>query len=129
MAPGCGGPAILAARPAARAAAGWTRRRRLRHHAIVSRQGWTMHLAFRMATVVALWLAFGTAFAQRVEGDAVPGARGMYESEVKVNGQGESERNTAFARALSGVLAKLTGTRSVAGLPGVGQELRHARDY
>jgi len=88
-----------------------------------------MHLAFRMATVVALWLAFGTAFAQRVEGDAVPGARGMYESEVKVNGQGESERNTAFARALSGVLAKLTGTRSVAGLPGVGQELRHARDY
>jgi hypothetical protein len=88
-----------------------------------------MHLAFRMASAVALWLVLGTAFAQRVEGDVVPGAQGMYEVDVKVNGQGEAERNTAFARALSGVLAKLTGNRSVAGLPGVGQELRHARDY
>src|SRR4249919_181515 len=87
-----------------------------------------MRLAIRIAGVVALWLAFGAAFAQRVEGDRA-GARGMYEAEVNVNGQGETERNTAFARAMSQVLGKLTGNRSAAAMPGVGQELRHARDY
>jgi hypothetical protein len=72
-----------------------------------------MRLAIRIAGVVALWLAFGAAFAQRVEGDRA-GARGMYEAEVNVNGQGETERNTAFARAMSQVLGKLTGNRSAA---------------
>jgi hypothetical protein len=72
-----------------------------------------------------LWLVLGTAFAQRVEGDVVVGARGLYEAEISVNGQGEAERNTGFARALSQVLGKLTGNRSAASHPGVGQELRH----
>ena len=94
-----------------------------------------MHPAFRTQRVCAfaamLWLAFAMApaHAQRTEGDRVASARGLYEAEVNVNGQGEGERNTGFARALSQVLAKLTGTRSVAGMPGVGQELRHARDF
>ncbi|BCT92845.1 hypothetical protein LYSHEL_18690 [Lysobacter helvus] len=87
-----------------------------------------MRLAIRIAGVVALWLAFGAAFAQRVEGDRA-GAHGMYEAEVNVNGQGETERNTAFARAMSQVLGKLSGNRSAASMPGVGQELRRARDY
>ena len=87
-----------------------------------------MRLAIRIAGVVALWLAFGAAFAQRVEGDRA-GARGLYEAEVNVNGQGETERNTAFARAMSQVLGKLSGNRSAASMPGVGQELRRARDY
>ena len=82
--------------------------------------------------VVAWPLAAGwrsaTAFAQRVEGDRA-GAQGMYEAEVPVNGQGEAERNAGFARALAQVLGKLSGDRSAAGRPGVGQELRHARDY
>ena len=92
-----------------------------------------MHLASRMAKAVVgtalLWLVLGTAFAQRVEGDVVVGARGLYEAEISVNGQGEAERNTGFARALSQVLGKLTGNRSAASHPGVGQELRHARNY
>jgi hypothetical protein len=94
-----------------------------------------MHPAFptqvRIAFAAMLWLAFAMApaHAQRTEGDKVAGARGLYEAEVNVNGQGEAERNTGFARALSSVLAKLTGTKSVSGMPGVGQELRHARDF
>lgn len=92
-----------------------------------------MHLAFRMAKMVAgvalLWFAFGSAQAQRTEGDVVQGARGVYEAEVKVNSQGESERNAGFARAMTIVLGKLTGDRSAPSRPGVGQELRHAKDF
>jgi len=92
-----------------------------------------MRLAIRMVGALALWLVLsmampGAAFAQRVEGDRA-GAQGTYQAEINVNGQGENERNGGFARALSQVLGKLTGTKNVAGLPGVGQELRHARDY
>ena len=87
-----------------------------------------MRFAWRMAVAVVMSLAMGAAFAQRVEGDRA-GAQGMYESEVNVNGQGENERNAGFARALSSVLGKMTGNRAVSGLPGVGQELRRARDY
>lgn len=83
---------------------------------------------FRGFWLVALLLASFTAAAQRVEGDRA-GAQGPYEAEVNVNGQGEAERNTGFARALSSVLAKLSGMRSVSGQPGVGQELRRAREY
>lgn len=75
-----------------------------------------------------LVLASVTAAAQRVEGDRA-GARGPYEAEVAVNGQGEAERHAGFARALSLVLARLSGSRSVAAEPGVGQELRRARDF
>lgn len=84
--------------------------------------------AFRGFWLAALLLASFTATAQRVEGDRA-GAQGPYEAEVNVNGQGEGERNTGFARALSSVLAKLSGIRSVAGQPGVGQELRRAKEY
>jgi hypothetical protein len=92
-----------------------------------------MHRAFRMAKtlagVAALWLVLGSAFAQRVEGDRVESARGLYEAEVKVNGQGQAERSAGFARAMSQVLGKLTGDRSATSRPGVGQELRRADEY
>jgi hypothetical protein len=84
--------------------------------------------AFRGFWLAALLLASFTATAQRVEGDRA-GAQGPYEAEVSVNGQGEPERNTGFARALSTVLARLSGNRSVSGQPGVGQELRRAKDF
>jgi hypothetical protein len=87
-----------------------------------------MRLVIRMAGVVGLWFVFGLAFAQRVEGDRA-GAQGTYEAEVPVKGQGEAERNAGFARALAQVLGKLSGDRSAAGRPGVGQELRHAKDF
>lgn len=80
-----------------------------------------------------LWLAMlllvsFVAAAQRVEGDRA-GAQGLYAVEVSVNGQGEAQRNTAFARGLAQVLGKLSGDRAAAGRPGVGQELRRAKDY
>jgi hypothetical protein len=84
--------------------------------------------AFRGFWLAALLLASFTATAQRVEGDRA-GAQGPYEAEVSVNGQGPAERNTGFARALSTVLARLSGNRSVSGQPGVGQELRRAQEY
>jgi hypothetical protein len=84
--------------------------------------------AFQGFWLAALLLASFTATAQRVEGDRA-GAQGPYEAEVTVNGQGEAERNTGFARALSSVLARLSGNRSVSGQPGVGQELRRAKEY
>ncbi|GAA5077834.1 DUF2066 domain-containing protein [Lysobacter panacisoli] len=75
-----------------------------------------------------LLLASFTAAAQRVEGDRAR-AEGIYATEVQVNGQGETERNTAFARALAQVLGKLSGDRGAASRPGVGQELRQAKTY
>ncbi len=79
--------------------------------------------------LLALLLAFvGSSWAQRVEGDRAS-AQGSYEAEVPVNGQGPAERGAGFARALSQVLAKLSGDRSATGRPGVGQELRRAREY
>ena len=91
-----------------------------------------MRLAIRWmgttASVLGLWLLCAAAFAQRVEGDRA-GAQGLYEAEVPVNSQGENERNAGFARAMAQVLGKVTGDRGAAGRPGVGQELRHARDY
>ena len=78
---------------------------------------------------LALAAAFSTAaLAQRVEGDRA-NAQGVYQAEVPVNSQSESERNTGFARALSQVLAKMSGDRSAAARPGVGQEMRRAKDY
>jgi len=64
----------------------------------------------------------------RTEGDAVS-ARGLYQAEVPVNGQGEAERQGGFARALGSVLSKLSGDRGVMSRPGVGAELRNAKDY
>jgi len=64
----------------------------------------------------------------RTEGDRA-GAQGVYEAEVPVNSQGEAERSNAFARALGMVLGKLTGDRNVAGRPGIGAEMRNAKNY
>jgi uncharacterized protein len=80
------------------------------------------------ACALALLAAAGTAMAQRVEGDRA-GAQGPYEAEVPVRTQNEGEREAGFARALAQVFGKLSGDRSVASRPGVGQELRRAADY
>ena len=76
----------------------------------------------------ALVLASFSASAQRTEGDRVS-AEGLYAAEIKVNGQGESERRMGFSRALAQVLAKLTGDAKVAARPGVVAEIRNAADY
>jgi len=68
------------------------------------------------------------AHAQRVEGDRAS-ASGVYEAEVQVNSQTDTERDRGFARALAQVLAKISGDRAATGRPGVGQELRRAKDY
>ncbi|MBX3714171.1 MAG: DUF2066 domain-containing protein [Lysobacter sp.] len=73
-------------------------------------------------------LAALPALAQRVEGDRA-GASGVYDAEVPVNNQTEAERNNGFARALAQVLAKISGDRAATARPGVGQELRRAKDY
>src|SRR5690606_33544505 len=39
------------------------------------------------------------------------------------------ERNGAFARGLLQVLQRVTGDRAINGKPGVGEELRRAKDY
>ena len=98
-----------------------------------------MRLAIRMTCVTAVMLAvltggmlldggFGVAFAQRVEGDRAF-AQGVYQAEATVRSQSESERNVGFARALLQVLDRLTGDRNASARPGVGQELRNARQY
>lgn len=79
-------------------------------------------LALTLAIVVPV------AHAQRVEGDRASAA-GVYEAEVPVNNQTDAERNNGFARALAQVLAKITGDRAATGRPGVGQELRRAREF
>lgn len=91
-----------------------------------------MRLAVRGARVIG-WALAGLlvalpAFAQRVEGDRAS-AQGVYEAEVPVRSQAESEREAGFARALAQVFAKLSGDRSISSRPGVGQELRRAKDY
>ncbi len=88
----------------------------------------TIRIATLVVSFAALLLASFAAAAQRVEGDRA-GAQGMYAAEVPVNGQGEGERNAAIARALAQVLARLSGDRNAAARPGVGQELRHAKNF
>ncbi|MFT3763424.1 MAG: DUF2066 domain-containing protein [Pseudoxanthomonas sp.] len=86
-----------------------------------------------LALILAAWLALavGPVAAQsglRTEGD-VAGAKGIYEAEVPVNSQSETDRNTGLARALGKVLAQLSGDRNAIGRPGVMPELRKAADY
>lgn len=87
-----------------------------------------MRQALRVAWAAGLLLLAGLASAQRVEGDRAA-ARGPYEAEVPVKNQSAAERGGGFARALSQVLGKLSGDRSAAGRPGVGQEMRRAGEY
>ena len=93
-----------------------------------SRRSTTFGTLLRTAGAALLLAASFAVPAQRVEGDRA-GAEGIYQSEVQVNGQGETERNSAFARALAQVLGKLSGDRGAASRPGVGQELRQAKTY
>ncbi|WP_425493918.1 DUF2066 domain-containing protein [Lysobacter gummosus] len=87
-----------------------------------------MGKAIRGWMAAMLLLASFAASAQRVEGDRAQ-AEGAYSAEVPVGGQSESERNGAMARALAQVLSKMSGDRTAASRPGVGQELRRAKDY
>ncbi len=73
-------------------------------------------------------LLAASAWGQRVEGDRA-GGQGMYEAEVPVSSQSESERRAGFARGLAQVLGKLSGDRSAASRPGVGREMRRAEDF
>ena len=85
---------------------------------------------FALVAVLSFLFA-STAWAQRAprtEGDRA-GVQSVYDAEVPVNSQGESERAGAFARALGVVLGKLSGDRNATGRPGVGAELRNAKDY
>ena len=88
----------------------------------------TTRIAALVVSFAVLSLAGFDADAQRVEGDRAT-AQGMYAAEVPVNGQGEAARNAAITRALAQVLAKVSGDRNAAGRPGVGQELRRAREF
>ena len=94
-----------------------------------------MHRAIRMAwtsTLVAAGLLLTgvspAALAQRVEGDRAA-AQGIYQAEVSVRTQSESDRNNGFARGLIQVLGKLSGDRNANARPGIGQELRNAKSY
>lgn len=81
----------------------------------------------RVVFVLLLGLAL-PALAQRAEGSRAA-ASGVYEAEVPVRSQGDAERNAAYGRALSQVLGKLSGERNPGARPGLGEELRQARDY
>lgn len=82
-----------------------------------------------LAVVAAVLLALAApAAAQRVEGDRAE-ARGLYQAEVTVRGQGDAERQAGFARALAEVLAKVTGDRQAASRPGVADAIRNAGRY
>ncbi len=87
-----------------------------------------MARAYRYLTAFLL-LAFSTAvLAQRVEGSRAR-ASGIYSAEVVVTNQGDAQRNSGFARGLLQVLTRITGDRGVNQKPGVGDELRRAREY
>ena len=93
----------------------------------MQRKTWAWMLASHLWACMLLVFS-SPAHAQRTEGDRAA-ASGPYEAEVAVRNQGESERNAAFGRALSAVLAKVTGDRGAAQRPGVRDELGKARDY
>lgn len=89
---------------------------------------WAASAEWLLVCALAVMAIPGIASAQRVEGDRAS-AQGTYAAEVPVRSQTEAERNTGFARALSQVFGKLSGDRSASARPGVGQELRRAKDY
>ncbi|MFC7300657.1 DUF2066 domain-containing protein [Cognatiluteimonas weifangensis] len=89
----------------------------------------TIRMAWRAGWLLVLLAGgIGVASAQRVEGDRAA-ARGVYQAEVSVRSQAESERHAGFARALAQVLGKLSGDRGAAARPGVDDEMRRAGDY
>ncbi|RMH94224.1 DUF2066 domain-containing protein [Lysobacter pythonis] len=87
-----------------------------------------MRTAIRWTWAAMLLLCMTPAFAQRAEGSRAR-AQGVYEAEVLVRSQTDGERDGGFARALSQVLSNLSGERNPGARPGVGQELRRAKEY
>lgn len=87
-----------------------------------------MRATIRWTWAAMLVLAMGTAQAQRVEGSRAS-AQGAYDAEVSVRSQSAAERNNGFSRGLIQVLSKLTGERAPQQRPGVGDEVRNAKDY
>ena len=87
-----------------------------------------MARAFRYLTAFLLLALSTSVLAQRVEGTRAR-ASGIYSAEVVVNNQGDAQRNSGLARGLLQVLTRITGDRAVNQKPGVGDELRRAREY
>ena len=86
-------------------------------------------LAFVLTALLSLPAAPAMAQqAMRTEGD-VASAQGVYEAEVPVNSQADSDRPGALARALGQVLGKLSGDRQAMSRPGVAAMLRDADQY
>ena len=86
-----------------------------------------MRATIRWTWAAMLVLAMGTAQAQRVEGSRAS-AQGAYDAEVSVRSQSAAERNNGFSRGLIQVLSKLTGERAPQQRPGVGDEVRNAKE-
>jgi uncharacterized protein len=105
----------------------------LRHHSAMNaslqgpKQGGGMPRSIHWLCGILLLVLASVASAQRVEGDR-PGAEGLYAAEVPVTSQTAAAREAGFTRALAQVLGKLSGDRNVVGRPGVGRELRRAKD-
>ncbi|TZF91593.1 DUF2066 domain-containing protein [Lysobacter lacus] len=87
-----------------------------------------MARAYRIFLAFLLLASSTAVLAQRVEGSRAS-ASGPYSAEVVVNNQGDAQRNSGFARGLLQVLTRVTGDRAVNQKPGVGDELRRAREY
>ncbi len=87
-----------------------------------------MRSATRWMWALMLLLFALPALAQRAEGSRAR-AQGAYEAEVPVRSQSESDRNSGFSRGLLQVLGNLSGEANPAARPGVGEELRRAREY
>ncbi|HEY4582333.1 MAG TPA: DUF2066 domain-containing protein [Lysobacter sp.] len=87
-----------------------------------------MARAFRYLTAFLLLALSTSVLAQRVEGSRAR-ASGLYSAEVVVTNQSDAQRNSGFARGLLQVLTRITGDRAVNQKPGVGDELRRAREY
>ncbi len=82
----------------------------------------------RWTWMAILALAAFAAQAQRLEGSRAS-AQGAYGAEVSVRSQSAAERDTGFSRALIQVLGRITGERAPQQLPGIGEEIRKAKDY
>ncbi|PJK11584.1 hypothetical protein CO608_03515 [Lysobacteraceae bacterium NML08-0793] len=89
-----------------------------------------MRSVIQWAFALLLAICMLPALAQRAsEGGQRARGQGAYQAEVTVRSQSENERNGGFARALSQVLANMSGERNPGARPGMAEELRRAREY
>lgn len=89
-----------------------------------------MRSVIQSALALLLTLGMLPALAQRhSESGARARGQSAYQAEVTVRSQSENERNGGFARALSQVLANMSGDRNPGARPGMSEELRRAREY